>query len=119
MLASSDEPVGTSIVTATDSPPPNGVYRFQCFGMRTCSRPSLHSTTVCSAALTSAAFAGLRGRTSTTVSVRSLAVIRASPTMSMITEMGVGVSKVGMVGSWAGEMSRRDEGMGVGVVGRR
>lgn len=53
-----------------------------------------HSTVVCSTALTSPAFEGSPGRTTTTVSTRSLAVIRTSPTRSTVTMIGSGVGNV-------------------------
>src|SRR6516225_5842842 len=61
------------------------------------SRPSAKSTLVLSATLTSDRLASLMGSTSTTVSVRSLAVTRTrAPATSTVAAMGPGVANVGM-----------------------
>jgi hypothetical protein len=92
------DPLGTSIRTSTEGPALKKLYRRQLFGALIISRPATYSTVVCAAALTSDLFDALRGRTSTTVSARSVAVIHASPTgRSTWTEIGSGVSKTGMV----------------------
>jgi len=63
----------------------------------TTSLPWESSTRVCSAAVTSISLAGSLGRTSTTVSARSLAMTRTSPTIGATsTEIGSGVSKAGI-----------------------
>ena len=61
--------------------------------------PFAYSTTVCSAAATSDPLAGSLGRTSTVVSVRSVASIRMSPDAELqLTVIGSGVSNV-VIGS--------------------
>ena len=65
------EPAGSSIVTSTD-PAVARSSQERSFGALTSSRPSAYSTRVCSAALTSSSLDASLGRTSTTVSVRSL-----------------------------------------------
>src|SRR4029453_118478 len=97
------EPAGSSTCTSTDSPPPRKVYCLQFLGALISSLPPAYSTRVCSAAVTSAFLVGSLGRTSTMVSVRSLATIRRSPTPnSTVTEIGSGVSKVGICSSFVG-----------------
>src|SRR4029453_11935296 len=97
------EPAGSSTCTSTDSPPPRKVYCLQFLGALISSLPPAYSTRVCSAAVTSAFLVGSLGRTSTMVSVRSLATIRRSPTPnSTVTEIGSGVSKIGICSSFVG-----------------
>ena len=91
------EPAGRSIVTSIEPGLPK-MLRLRCLGARTSSLPAAYSTRVCSAARTSWSCEASLGRISTTVSPRSLAVMRASPTTRSITAaIGSGVSKVGMV----------------------
>ena len=95
------EPAGRSICTSIDSPPPRKVYCLHPLGALISNRPLAYSTRVCWAAVTSDLFASSLGRTSTMVSVRSLATSRMSPTpSSTVTEIGSGVSKVGIAGSF-------------------
>jgi hypothetical protein len=89
------DPVGRSMVTSTEPVLPNKP-RPRCFGVLTSSRAASYSTQVCSAARTSWSWDGSPGRTLTTVSTRSLAVIRISPARrSIVTEMGSGMTKLG------------------------
>ncbi len=94
------EPAGNSTLTSIEPGLPNS-ERF--LGPFTSNLPSAYVTLVCCAARTSASSAALLGSTSTTVSMRLLAAIRAEPTSnSRVTEIGSGVSKVGMAvpSSW-------------------
>jgi hypothetical protein len=85
------------MVTSIEPPSLNGLYCLQFFDALISSLPSVYSTRACSAARTSSPLPLSLGRTSTTVSVRSVAVIRASPTpISITTVMGPGVSNVGI-----------------------
>src|SRR6266511_5908920 len=91
------DPDGSSICTSIDSPPPHGVNCRHPLGALTSNLPWANATWVCSAADASPFLAGSLGPTSTMVSVRSLAAIRMSPTpSSTVTEMGSGVSNVGI-----------------------
>ena len=88
---------GTSIVTSIDGSPLNGVYIFHPFGSFTVRWPAAKSTSVSRAARTSSFLAASEGRTSTTVSVRSEAMIVTSPrSRSTVMAIGLGVSNVGM-----------------------
>ena len=90
-------------VDVTDSPPARNEESCHPFGLLIRSRPASYSTRVCWAAVTSAFLAGSVGRTSTTVSVRSPAASRMSPTpTSKVRVMGSGVSNVGMAVSLSG-----------------
>ncbi len=73
--------------------------RPRCFGVLICSRPPANSTRVCSATRTSTSRDELLGNTSTTVSLRLLAVIRmcATATSKFKVMGGSGVLNVGMV----------------------
>ncbi len=74
-----------------------GAYIFHPVGPFTVRSPAAKSTTVSWAARTSLFFAGSEGRTSTTVSVRSEAMISTWPShTSTVTAIGCGVSNVGM-----------------------
>ena len=87
------DPAGSEIVTSTDPPSRERMYDVQRWVVLTSSLPSANSTRTCSAALTSARRSLSLGRTSTTVSARSPASIRTSPTaISTTAEMGSGVS---------------------------
>ena len=93
----SREPVGTSMVTSIDGSPLNGVYIFHPLGSFTVRWPAAKSTSVSWAARTSSFLAASEGRTSTTVSVRSEAMILTSPTnTSTVMATGCGVSNLGM-----------------------
>ena len=81
----------------------------------TSSLPSAYSTRVCSAAFTSVSLDASLGRTSTTVSVRSLAMIRTSPTASV--ERG-GDRFGGVEGRHGGVLLRRSGSKSVGGVKR-
>ena len=88
------EPAGNSMRTSIDSRPPQGAHCRHSLGALMSNVPLAYSTRVCSAKATSNFFKGSPGRTSTTVSARSLATMRTSPTLSSrLTEMGRGVSK--------------------------
>ncbi len=90
------DPAGSSICTSIDSPPARNDH-FHPLGVLTDNLPLAYSTRVCSAAVTSDFLAGSLGRTSTTVSVRSLATTWMSPMpTSRVTEIGSGVSNVGI-----------------------
>lgn len=83
------------------------------------STPLVYVTSVCSATRTSLSFFGSRGRTSTTVSRRSLAENWMEPAATLaVTEIGWGVSKEGMAvpSSWVFAASLL-VGRGVGDVG--
>lgn len=96
------DPAGSSTLTSMAPGLPN---RDRFLGVRTVSRPPEQVTWVCRTARTSLSSEPLRGSTSTTVSVRLPAVMRAVPTSSsMVAEIGSGVSKEGMAVpfSWLG-----------------
>src|SRR3954447_13957461 len=85
---------GSSTVTLTEPPWLRSAHE-RSFGVLTSRWPCSNSTRVCSAALVSSWFDGSLGRTSTTVSARSPAAIRTSPTTtSRLAMIGPGVSKV-------------------------
>src|SRR3984885_14149993 len=95
--ARSREPAGTSTLTSTEPGLPKS-GRPRCFGPFTRRPSEVISTRVCSAARTSGSWDGSLGRTSTTVSVRSRAAMRRSPTVtSIVARIGSGVSNAGMV----------------------
>ena len=90
------EPAGSSIVTSIELPPLR-IRHWRSFGALTSSWPSVYSTRVSSAALTSSSLAGSLGRTSTTVAPRSVGGDPQSPRpRSIVAVIGSGVSKVGM-----------------------
>src|SRR5215218_1667933 len=95
------EPAGSSTVTSIDPPPPRGSHE-RDRGALTTTWSFAWWTCVIWAALTCPALDASLGRTSTTVSSRSEALIRTSPAItSIVAETGPGVSKVGMaVFSW-------------------
>src|SRR5580658_6139986 len=106
------DPEGSSILTSTEPPSFQTTYLRQFLGDFTVRFPSLKLTWVCSAAATSFLLAELLGRTSTTESARSLAIISVLPDpMSIDTDMGAGVLKVGIRTPWgirfAFEVGRR------------
>ena len=82
---------------STEATPPKGVNLVQSFAILTDKRPLEYSTRVCSAALMSALLVWMVGRTSTTVSARSPAMILTSATLkSSVAEIGWGVSNTDM-----------------------
>src|SRR6185312_7069295 len=91
--ACSREPDGNA--TSTTTAPRRGNENPRL--LATDSVPLLKSTRTCSAALTSSDRDASHGRTSTTVSVRSVATSRTAPAeISTVAVIGCGVSKVGI-----------------------
>ena len=92
--ACSRDLTGSAMSISTAPPRPSEMYFLPA---ATVSVPFLKSTRACSAARTSEAREGSRGRTSTTVSSRSVATSRTDPaTTSTTAVMGSGVWKVGI-----------------------